>query len=64
MRVSLRLMALMAAVAVGYFAADRLIPVQAQGRGGAASFSAVANDHRVPRGDGTVPRSWRAGRKT
>ena len=43
MRVSLRLMALVAAVAVGYSAADRLFPVQAQQARG-PSFAAIAND--------------------
>ena len=43
MRVSVRLIALVAAVSVGYFAADRLIPVQAQNRSGTASYAAVPN---------------------
>src|SRR5688500_15470129 len=42
MRVSLRLIALVAAVAVGYVAADRLIPAQAQSRS-TASYAATPN---------------------
>src|SRR5688500_7519108 len=42
MRVSLRLIALVAAVVVGYVAADRLIPAQAQSRS-TASYAATPN---------------------